>query len=247
MFYRAEWRYPGAAVVWILLSLLQPVVMLAIWTNVEGIGGGAGGARLTAYFSMAFAVNNLSYTWLMWDYGDRIRSGDYALQLLRPGALVGRDVALTLGSKLFSGPVALVGAAVMWVVGRAGLDVRWDQTLFFVVSVAMAIVIRFQVEWGLAQLSFWTTRMNAVNGLYFAVQGLASGSFAPLALLPDWFGTAASLTPFPSMLALPLSLFDDGVSGWVVLGQQGIWVVLTLLVAGALSRRAVARFETVAA
>ena len=75
VFYRAEWRYPGAAVVWILLSLLQPVVMLAIWTNVEGIGGGAGGARLTAYFSMAFVVNNLSYTWLMWDYGDRIRSG----------------------------------------------------------------------------------------------------------------------------------------------------------------------------
>ena len=36
-------------------------------------------------FSMAFVVNNLSYTWLMWDYGDRIRSGDYALQLLRPG------------------------------------------------------------------------------------------------------------------------------------------------------------------
>ena len=56
VFYRAEWRYPGAAVVWIVLSLLQPVVMLAIWTNVEGIGGGAGGARLTAYFSMAFVV-----------------------------------------------------------------------------------------------------------------------------------------------------------------------------------------------
>ena len=49
------------------------------------------------------------------------------------------------------------------------------------------------------------------------------------------------------MLALPLSLFDDGVSGWVVLGQQALWAVLALLAAGVLSRRAVARFETVAA
>ena len=160
---------------------------------------------------------------------------------------MGRDLALTLGSKLFSGPVALVGGAVMWIVGRAYLDVRWDRAVFFVASLVMAIVIRFLIEWGLAQLSFWTTRMNAVNGLYFAVQGLASGSFAPLQLLPDWFDTVASLTPFPSMLALPLSLFDDGVSGWVVLGQQALWVALALLSAVVLSRRAVARFETVVA
>ena len=212
-----------------------------------GIGGGADGARLTAYFSTAFVVNNLSYTWLMWDYGDRIRSGDYVLQLLRPGVLVGRDVALTLGSKLFSAPVALAGGAVMWIVGRAGLDVRWDRVLFFIASLALAIVVRFLIEWGLAQLSFWTTRMNAVNGLYFAVQGLASGAFAPLTLLPEWFEAAVSLTPFPSMLALPLSLFDEGVSGWAVLGQQMLWVVVALVAAGALSRRAVARFETVAA
>ena len=60
VFYRAEWRYPGAAVVWLVLSILQPVVMLAIWTNVEGVGGGAGGARPTASFSLAFVVYNLS-------------------------------------------------------------------------------------------------------------------------------------------------------------------------------------------
>ena len=63
----------------------------------------------------------------------------------------------------------------------------------------------------------------------------------------DWFDTVASLTPFPSMLALPLSLFDDGVSGWVVLGQQALWAALVLLTAVVLSRRAVARFETVVA
>ena len=136
---------------------------------------------------------------------------------------------------------------MMWIVGRAYLDVRWDRAVFFVASLVMAIVIRFLIEWGLAQLSFWTTRMNAVNGLYFAVQGLASGSFAPLELLPDWFDTVASLTPFPSMLALPLGLFDDGVSGWVVLGQQALWAALALLAAVVLSRRAVARFETVVA
>src|SRR6185503_12190346 len=75
--------------------------------------------------------------------------------------------------------------------------------------------------------AFWTTRVEAINQLYFTLDSFLAGRIAPLALLPGWLGVAAIYTPFRSMGAFPVELalgrvpVDQILAGFVL---QLLWL-----------------------
>ena len=54
----------------------------------------------------------------------------------------------------------------------------------FVPAILLAFVVRFFMEWTLALAAFWTTRVSALNQMYFMAALFFSGQIAPLELLP---------------------------------------------------------------
>ena len=73
----------------------------------------------------------------------------------------------------------------------------------FVPALLLAVLVRFLVEWTLALAAFWTTRVSAINQMYFVVTLFLSGQVAPLSLFPFPIQVVASLLPFRWMIAFP--------------------------------------------
>ena len=82
------------------------------------------------------------------------------------------------------------------------------------------MALRFAMEWTLASLAFWVTRVSAINQLYFVVflflsgyRGAAGPAARTGAGLAEWL-------PFYRMLGFPVEL----LLGRLSTNQAGVWL-----------------------
>jgi len=104
--------------------------------------------------------------------------------------------------------------------------------------------------WTLALAAFWTTRVSAINNLYFTLQIFLSGQMVPLSVFPDWLQAATWLLPFRWMVAFPVELglgrLDEGQIA-VGFAMQLAWTVISFLGLWVLWRSAIRRYTAVGA
>ena len=62
------------------------------------------------------------------------------------------------------------------------------------------------MEWTLALAAFWTTRVSAINQIYFMAVLFFSGQMAPLTLLPRSLQVVAAVLPFRWTIGFPVEL-----------------------------------------
>ena len=109
----------------------------------------------------------------------------------------------------------------------------WAGLLLAVPAVVLAAVLRYVWQYALAVLAFWTTRVDAVNQLYFTLDAFLAGRIAPLALLPGWLGVLAAWSPFRGMGSFPVELALGRVAPADILpgfALQVVWLVVGIAV-----------------
>jgi ABC-2 type transport system permease protein len=120
----------------------------------------------------------------------------------------------------------------------------------FVPALALAFVVRFLVEWSLALAAFWTTRVGAINQMYFVVMLFLSGQMAPLSLMPDWLQSLAAALPFRWMISFPVELLlgrltpGEALAGLAI---QAIWIAVGWGLLRIVWRAGVRRYSAVGA
>jgi ABC-2 type transport system permease protein len=246
--------YRGAAAIWILSSIMQPLVSLVVWRTVAGPNGSAGGFtadQYTAYFIMVLIVSNMTFIWHMWEFEWRIRTGAFSPLLLRPIHPIHNDISENLSFKLL-GLVGIIPAAIILGIvfdadfsGTTPLDV-----LAFVPALLLAMVLRFVLEWTLALAAFWLTKVSAINNLFDIFFLFLAGQFAPLDVMPGWIQTLAILSPFPWSIAFPVEVALGHRSGTEILvgyGAQLAWIAIAVTVLSLVWSRAVSRYSAVGA
>ena len=81
-------QYRVAGLIWLIGAVLNPVIMLVVWNAVAVVQGGSVGGYtpqdFAAYYLVQMVVNQLTFTWIMWEYEYFIREGTLARRLLRP-------------------------------------------------------------------------------------------------------------------------------------------------------------------
>ena len=205
----ANLAYRGAVAIWVLTSVIQPLVLIVVWRTVAGQGstGGYRAAQFVAYFLVMMVVDHLTFIWHMWEFEYRIRTGAFSPLLLRPVHPIHNDVCENLSYKLV-GLVGILPAAVLLaVLFDADLsDTSPAAVLAFLPAVLLAMVLRFVVEWCVALSAFWLTKVSAINTVFFSLFTFLGGQFAPLDVLPQWMQSVAAWTPFPWTLAFPVEV-----------------------------------------
>jgi ABC-2 type transport system permease protein len=226
-------QYRASLFIWMIAHVLEPLVYLVVWSVVaEGGGGSAGGyttAEFAGYFIMLMLVENVSYTWIMFEYDYRIREGLLSPALLRPVHPIHSDIADNVSSKAITLPFMLVVSAVLALVFRPQLSPQWWALAAAIPALVLAFFLRFLLEWTLAQAAFWTTRVSAINQSYFVMMLFLSGQVAPLALFPPWLQVTASILPFRWTLGFPVELLLGRLTpaeALIGLGVQAAWVLL---------------------
>ena len=247
-----QFQYRGAMVIWLIGRVIEALVFLSVWTAVaESQGGQTGGfsaGDFAAYYIIMMMMGHLTFTWFMYEFEFRVRSGSFSPLLLQPLHPIHRDIAMTISYKLLTLVVMLPTMFLM-----VGLfDPTFNTSIWAVWAavpvVLLAFLMRFFVEWGLALVALWTTRTEAANQVYFAALLFFSGQMAPLALMPEWVQSVAALLPFRWMLAFPTELLlgrlkpDEVLQG---LAAQVIWLGLAWGMMGLVWSRGVRRYSAV--
>src|SRR5512137_1284916 len=181
-------QYRASLLIWMIGHVLEPLVYLIVWSVVANSGGGSVGdytkTQFAAYFIVLMLVNHATYTWIMYEFEYRIRHGSLSFALLKPVHPIHSDIADNVSSKMVTLPFMLAIGAVLAVIFHPALSPEPWAIWLFIPALLLAFLVRFLLEWTLAQAAFWTTRVNAINQAYFVLILFLSGQIAPLTLFP---------------------------------------------------------------
>ena len=227
-------QYRASLFIWMISAVLEPLIYLVVWSTVSLSRGGSVGdytaAQFAAYFIVFMLVNQVTYTWIMYEYEYRIREGLLSPALLRPVHPIHADIAENVSSKLISLPVMAVIATGLALIFKPTATILPWAILVFIPALFLAFMVRFLIEWTLAQSAFWTTRVSAFNQVYFVLVLFLSGQIAPLSLFPRPIQILADILPFRWMIGFPVELILgrltplQAITG---LAAQALWLIIS--------------------
>jgi len=247
-------QYRASLVIWMIGQVLEPLVYLIVWTIVSNTSGGSVGSYTTkefaAYFIVLMLVNQVTYTWIMYEYEYRIREGTLSFALLKPVHPIHSDISDNLSSKLITLPMMIVIAIGLAIAFHASISPPLWAIIVFIPSLLLAFLVRFLLEWTLAQAAFWTTRVSALNQTYFVLMLFLSGQIAPLTLLPHPVQIVASILPFRWVISFPVEVLlgqHTPVEALMGLGAQVAWLIISVVLVRVVWRAGVRVYSAVGA
>lgn len=222
-------------------GLLKVALLLAAVRSSGGRLAGYDVATMSSYIwisqGLLGSVNLTGRT----DIAERIRSGDVAIDFIRPVDVHLASVTTEVGRSAFAllprgVPSVAIGALLVGMAGPASPA----GYLLGAVSVVLALLVSAATVYIVGAAGFWLVETRGVAILYMVVSGFLAGLFVPIGLFPHWLHAVATATPFPSMLMYPVDVLSgraDGTAALGVLGLQACWLAVTLGV-GQLATRA---------
>ncbi|RMG90080.1 MAG: ABC transporter permease [Chloroflexi bacterium] len=236
-------QYRVAMIIWLIGLVIEPVTYLVVWTTVARNGGGTVGGYsagdLAAWFIASMVVNHLTFTWHMWEYDYIIRQGLLSPRLLRPLHPIHSDLAENLAYKTITLIVIIPTTIALILIFRPTLNPPLWSLLAFFPALAMAFFVQFMIGWAVAMTAFWTTRVEAINRVYFLGKLFLAGQIAPLSLLPPALQTLAAILPYRWMLAFPIELLTGQLSP--AAAGRGLLIQVLWVIGGAILARTVWR------
>lgn len=166
-------------------------------------------------------------------FAERIRTGDVAIDFLRPLNPQAASVLTEVGGSIFALlqrglPTLTIGALT---VGMSMPTTPWPY-LLGAVSLLLGIVLSWAAAYLVAGSGFWLIETRGLRTLYMVLTGFFAGLFVPIALFPDWLRVIAHCTPFPAMLQYPVDVVSgrvDLATSATLLIQQLGWLAAVVL------------------
>lgn len=224
----------------VVFGFIRCAVLLTVFAGSAQVAG-YDAPRMVTFVWIGQGLLAVVLLWGDTAFGQRVRSGDVAVDLLRPvdlqAALLAEDLGRAGFALLtrFTGPL-LIGLA-FFDLTLPGSAPRWAA---FGVSVLLAVLVSFAIRFLLNLVAFWLLDWRGVVTIYGAINGVLAGLVIPIALLPGWARTAVWATPFPAILQAPIDIAIDHGSVLPLLAHQLAWAVV-LLAAGRLVLAAAVR------
>ncbi|QOS76719.1 ABC-2 family transporter protein [Paenibacillus sp. JNUCC31] len=100
--------------------------------------------------------------------------------------------------------------------------------LMFLISLVLAIIIAFYIQFVLGLLAFWLQTPWYISWILNACKDLFSGSVIPLWFYPDWLYQISSWLPFRLIIFEPINMYLGNLSideGYKILLLQCVWIV----------------------
>lgn len=247
-----QFQYRAAMAIWLIGRVIEPLVYLVVWTTVARARGGQVGdfsaADFSAYFITLMLVNQMTFTWIMWEYDYVIRTGMLSFKLLRPIHPIHADIADNVAYKLLTLVIIIPIALFLAWIFPPNFNFHLWTLVAALPAILLAFLVRFLIEWSLAMAAFWTTRINAINQAYYVILLFMSGQFAPLSLLPEPLQALANILPFRWLVSFPVELILGRLNpsqALIGFAAQGIWLIVALVVLSIAWRAGVKQYSAV--
>lgn len=222
-----------------VFGVLRAYVLIALWDARPGLAG------YDVVHAVTFCFITQAFIGPMQLFGggltvpERIRSGDIALDLVRPASLQLWSMAEDLGRAGYLAlargiPPLLLGAALFGIVWPAGAG-HWAA---FLTAFAAGWAVSFAWRYLVALSVCWLVDDRGANAFSLVLTTLCSGMMVPLVLVPGPLGEVVRATPFAAMVQAPADVYMGTADVPRTLALQAFWAV-ALLALGALGTRAI--------
>ncbi len=247
-------QYRGSLLIWLIGNVLEPLIYLVVWSTVSrstgGAVGGYGAADFAAYYIVLMLVNQVTFTWVMYEFDYRIREGTFSADLLHPVHPIHADIAENLSSKAVSLPFMIAAAAGLTFLFHPAFKLTVFAAAAFVPALVLAFLVRFVVDWTVALAAFWTTRVTAINQIHYMAVLFFSGQIAPLTVLPRPLQIVANILPFRWTVGFPVELLLGRLTPsqvWTGFAVQAAWLTAAAFLVRFAWRASVKRYSAVGA
>jgi ABC-2 type transport system permease protein len=230
--FRRNLAYRSEVWLSILFGLVAIAIQAAIWRALLGDGAAEGVTvdDMVTYVIITTVISTISMHRLVTDVDERLRSGDIAIDLVKPMHYPALQFADQLGRSAFQ--LAFVVVPMVTLAALA-FDVRVpagpSAGAAFIAALAIALLVSFTQGLLLALLAFWfltTFHFIWANG---ALVTLFGGGSLPLWFFPDALETIARLLPYQYVAFVPAAIWLGELSGGEIgasLALGAVWVAI---------------------
>ena len=213
----------------VISMAVQIFVLRTVWDAVYDGRSDVDGVS-THTLLVYITISTVGSWFLPYNTGDfiqeRIRSGDIALDLVRPFHVLKQVSCQAVGQGLG------YASCLIFVLPMAALVGSLDPPsppylVLYLVSYALAFLVSVEIGLITGMFAFWMQESNGVRIAVMIIGNVLSGAMVPLWLMPDALRFVVQLLPFQAMDFLPASIYSGHVTGFDAvepLGIQLIWI-----------------------
>ena len=219
-------------------NLLYLIVIYFLWKAIYASSGqevvnGITFSNTLIYLDLASAIFNFIEMYTVWEMGRAIQSGNMVLNLLKPmeyRKYLFWSFSGTFVTQFFF--TFLPTFIIVAIVTNGSIQFGFN-LLYFVISIVMAIVINYNIDFFVGTICLYTESIWGINIMKQVLVLLLSGATVPIAFFPETFKKIVYCLPFQSIYNAPLSLLlgkDMPVSeAMTTLGIQLLWCVVMMI------------------
>ena len=223
----------AALVTNVVFGFIRAAILFAALDSAGGTLKGYDEGEISAYVWLSQGLIGAVTLTGMAEIGDRIRTGDVAVDLIRPLDVQTWHLADEMGRALYTFiprgiPSVLVGALTVGLV----MPTTALPYILGLTSIVLAVAISFYCRFAINILGFWLVDTRGVRTLYMVTSAFLAGLYVPVALFPGWLNALAYATPFPSLIQIPVDVIsgrETGLDAIALVTQQLGWLVATCL------------------
>jgi len=221
-YYAYMLEYRAELLLWALSGSL-PLILMGVWTKAAQSGQfGLAPVDFARYFLTVFLIRQFTIVWVIWEFEKQVVEGRLSPRLLQPIDPVWHHVAAHLSERLARLPFALALVALFFMLYPQAFWIpSLGSFLLFVVTIILAFVLRFVIQYTFALFAFWTERASSIENFWFLFYLFFSGMIAPLEMFPPTLREVLLWTPFPYLIHFPASV----LVGLPVNLVQGFFVI----------------------
>lgn len=225
----------------VVQASVPPLVGLAVWSTAA-----RGTKEIPEYFFALLLTGLTVASYERYTFSDKIYTGDFTHDLLRPQPVIVETVAHNLALRIWH---LIIGLPVIVVVGfLAPIDLEVENVLLALPALVVAGSVAFLLAHLVALSAFWTERVDAVSAVTWTLTNLLGGAAVPIPLFPEPVRVWAEVLPFRAQIGFPAEL----ASGWVETSRvlagyqlQLVWFGVLLMANVAVWQAGIRRYTSV--
>ena len=219
-------------------NLLYLIVIYFLWKAIYASSGqevvnGMTFSDTLIYLVLASAIFNFIEMYTVWEMGRAIQSGNMVLNLLKPMEYRKYLFWSFSGSFVTQFFFTFLPTFIIVAIVTNGSIQFGFNLLYFVISIVMAIVINYNIDFFVGTICLYTESIWGINIMKQVLVLLLSGATVPIAFFPETFKKIVYCLPFQSIYNAPLSLLlgKDMPSSEVLttLGMQLLWCLVMMV------------------
>jgi ABC-2 type transport system permease protein len=252
-FFLQSIEHRGELLVWVCLSIVPNIILLAIWQSAYGksqVLNGYNLSQILQYFLFGTLINSLTSTHFEAFQSRQIREGkiDNAMTkpLSYPVQIFLRDIGGRAFYMILTLPIFICTyMLLMHIFQLSALHIPFVAVLQFFILMVFGYWIEFSFAFATVLLTFWFEGAEGLEHFKWIIITIFSGWMIPVAFMPQWLQKAVAVLPFKYMYAIPIDILQGRallqITDLVLMSVSAIVLFLALSV---LWRKAVYKYSS---